>query len=74
MESRKSEAPLLDAAPHRETGWLERLLKLRQHGSTVRTELIAGVTTFITMAYSISVNPTIMADASIDPGSAFVAP
>ena len=63
MESRKSEAPTLDLAPPLETSWLERIFKLKQHGSTVRTELIAGVTTFITMAYIIFVNPNIMADA-----------
>lgn len=73
MESRKSEAPTLDLAPPLETSWLERIFKLKQHGSTVRTEMIAGVTTFITMAYIIFVNPNIMADAGIDHGAAFVA-
>jgi AGZA family xanthine/uracil permease-like MFS transporter len=43
------------------------------HGTTVKTELIAGLTTFITMAYIIFVNPNIMADAGIDHGAAFVA-
>lgn len=66
MESRKSEAPTLDLAPPLETSWLERIFKLKQHGSTVKTEMIAGVTTFITMAYIIFVNPNIMADAGID--------
>ncbi|HBM64561.1 MAG TPA: guanine permease, partial [Pseudomonas sp.] len=73
MESRKSEAPTLDLAPPLETSWLERIFKLKQHGSTVKTEMIAGVTTFITMAYIIFVNPNIMADAGIDHGAAFVA-
>ncbi|PHX37998.1 guanine permease [Pseudomonas sp. NZIPFR-PS2] len=72
MDSRKSEAPTLDLAPS-QNGWLERLFKLRLHGTTVRTELIAGLTTFITMAYIIFVNPNIMADAGIDHGAAFVA-
>eukprot|EP01030_Chromulinospumella_sphaerica_P012995 gene12995-12777_t len=54
-------------------GWLERLFKLSLHGTTVKTELIAGLTTFITMAYIIFVNPNIMADAGIDHGAAFVA-
>jgi len=72
VESRKSEAPTLDlAAP--QGGWLERLFKLSVHGTTVKTELIAGLTTFITMAYIIFVNPNIMADAGIDHGAAFVA-
>lgn len=76
MDSRKSEAPLDLAAPNlspTDSGWLERLFKLRVHGTTVKTELIAGLTTFITMAYIIFVNPNIMADAGIDHGAAFVA-
>jgi AGZA family xanthine/uracil permease-like MFS transporter len=43
------------------------------HGSTVRTEILAGVTTFLTMAYIVVVNPSILAVAGIDPGAAFVA-
>lgn len=73
MESRKSEASPLDLSPSLNSGWLERIFKLRLHGTTVKTELIAGVTTFITMAYIIFVNPNIMADAGIDHGAAFVA-
>ena len=72
MESRKTEAAPLDlTSPHK--GVLERLFKLSLHGTTVRTELLAGLTTFITMAYIIFVNPNIMADAGIDHGAAFVA-
>ncbi|MEO1827392.1 MAG: NCS2 family permease [Pseudomonas sp.] len=52
---------------------LEKLFKLHEHGSNVRTEVLAGVTTFLTMAYIIFVNPMMMADAGIDPGAAFVA-
>ena len=73
MESRKSEASTLDLSPSLNSGWLERIFKLRLHGTTVKTELIAGLTTFITMAYIIFVNPNIMADAGIDHGAAFVA-
>lgn len=43
------------------------------HGSTVRTEILAGVTTFLTMAYIVVVNPGILAIAGIDHGAAFVA-
>ena len=46
MDSRKTEAPTLDLAAPR-GGWLERLFKLRLHGTTVKTELIAGLTTAI---------------------------
>ncbi len=52
---------------------LEKLFKLSEHGTNVRTELLAGLTTFLTMAYIIFVNPMMMADAGIDPGAAFVA-
>ena len=52
---------------------LERLFQLSAHGTNVRTEIIAGLTTFLTMAYIIFVNPAMMADAGIDPGAAFVA-
>lgn len=73
MESRKPEARTLDLSPLSSRGWLERIFKLSVHGTTVKTELIAGLTTFITMAYIIFVNPNIMADAGIDHGAAFVA-
>lgn len=52
---------------------LAGIFKLEAHGSSVRTELIAGATTFLTMAYIVVVNPSILADAGIDPGAAFVA-
>lgn len=52
---------------------LEKLFQLKAHGTNVRTEVLAGVTTFLTMAYIIFVNPMMMADAGIDPGAAFVA-
>ena len=52
---------------------LERLFELEKHGTTVRTELMAGLTTFMTMAYIIFVNPAILADAGMDRGAVFVA-
>ena len=55
------------------TDWLERIFKLRQHGSSVKIELMAGLTTFVTMAYIIFVNPNVMAAAGLDHGAAFVA-
>lgn len=73
MDSQKSEIPVVELASPSSRGWLERLFKLSLHGTTVKTELIAGLTTFITMAYIIFVNPNIMADAGIDHGAAFVA-
>ena len=45
--------------------FIERYFKIREKGSSVRTELLAGVTTFIAMAYILFVNPNILADAGI---------
>lgn len=53
--------------------WLERIFKLSQHGSSVKIELMAGLTTFVTMSYVIFVNPNVMAEAGLDHGAAFVA-
>ena len=55
------------------TSWTERLFKLEEHGTNVRTELIAGLTTFLTMAYIIFVNPAILGDAGMPKDSVFVA-
>lgn len=52
---------------------LEKLFQLKANGTTVRTEVIAGITTFLTMAYVIFVNPAILADAGMDKGAVFVA-
>jgi len=49
------------------------MFQLRENGSSVRTELLAGLTTWLTMAYIIVVNPSILATAGIDHGAAFVA-
>jgi AGZA family xanthine/uracil permease-like MFS transporter len=52
---------------------LETFFKLRENGTDVRTELVAGLTTFLTMAYIIFVNPTILADAGMPKDAVFVA-
>src|SRR5512136_2030592 len=51
----------------------ERLFKLEARGTRVRTEIIGGATTFITMAYIIVVNPAILSDAGIPRGPSTVA-
>ncbi|RJG05010.1 NCS2 family permease [Noviherbaspirillum cavernae] len=53
--------------------WLERLFKLKEQGTDVRTELLAGLTTFLTMAYIIFVNPSILGDAGMPKDAVFVA-
>jgi AGZA family xanthine/uracil permease-like MFS transporter len=52
---------------------LERLFRLTERGTTPRTEVVAGATTFLTMVYIVVVNPAILAQAGIDHGAAFVA-
>ena len=52
---------------------IERLFQLSDHGTNVRTEVLAGFTTFLTMAYIIFVNPAILADAGMDQSAVFVA-
>ncbi|WP_312524617.1 NCS2 family permease [Paracoccus sp. (in: a-proteobacteria)] len=52
---------------------MERLFKLTEKGTNVRTEVIAGITTFLTMAYIIFVNPDILASTGMDKSAVFVA-
>lgn len=52
---------------------LETLFRLKENGTTVRTELVAGATTFLTMAYIVLVNPQILSAAGMDKGAVFVA-
>lgn len=51
---------------------LEKLFQLKEHGTTVRTEVIAGLTTFLTMAYILAVNPNILGTV-MDRSGVFVA-
>jgi AGZA family xanthine/uracil permease-like MFS transporter len=53
--------------------FLDRYFGLTQHGTTVRTEVIAGVTTFLTMVYIVFVNPQILGNTGMDKGAVFVA-
>jgi AGZA family xanthine/uracil permease-like MFS transporter len=52
---------------------LERLFKLQETGTTVRTELLGGVTTFMTMAYIVFVNPAVLSGAGMDFGAVMTA-
>ena len=54
-------------------GILEKVFKLSEHGTNVKTEVIAGLTTFMTMAYILAVNSNMLADAGMDAGAVFVA-
>ncbi len=52
---------------------LEKIFKLTEHKTNVKTEIMAGLTTFLTMAYIIFVNPSMLAEAGMDQGAVFVA-
>lgn len=62
-------------SPPQEKGrvFLEKIFKLKERGTTVRTEVLAGVTTFLTMAYILAVNPNILSDSGMDKGAVFTA-
>lgn len=51
----------------------ERRFKLREHGTDTRTEIMAGITTFMTMSYILAVNPAILSDAGMEGGAVFTA-
>ena len=52
---------------------IERYFGINGENTTIKTEILAGVTTFLTMAYIIFVNPNVLADAGMDKGAVFVA-
>ena len=52
---------------------VEKLFKLKENNTTVKTEILAGVTTFMTMAYILAVNPSILSAAGMDQGAVFTA-
>jgi AGZA family xanthine/uracil permease-like MFS transporter len=52
---------------------MERFFKLKELGTNVRTEIMAGLTTFMTMAYILAVNPSILGSTGLDPYGVFLA-
>lgn len=52
---------------------LERIFKLKENNTNVKTEIIAGVTTFMTMAYILAVNPSILSDSGMDSTAVLIA-
>ena len=52
---------------------MEKFFKLKENGTNVKTEVIAGITTFMTMAYILAVNPSMLSVAGIDPTAALIA-
>src|ERR1700760_2515176 len=59
--------------PSSERAFLDRYFGLSKSGSNVRTEFVAGLTTFLTMVYIVFVNPQILGNAGMDKGAVFVA-
>src|SRR6266566_1537814 len=59
--------------PSGERSFLERYFGLHESGTDVRTEFLAGITTFLTMVYIVFVNPQILGSAGMDKGAVFVA-
>jgi len=55
------------------SSFLDRYFRLTDHGTDARTEMLAGVTTFLTMVYIVFVNPQILGNAGMDKGAVFVA-
>ena len=52
---------------------MDHFFKLKENGTKVSTEIIAGITTFFTMAYIIVVNPTVLSAAGMEWGAVFLA-
>lgn len=69
--SNKNKRPVVQAV--QPTGIIERLFHLTELGTNVRTEIIAGITTFVTMAYILFVNPNILKDAGMPVAATFAA-
>lgn len=54
---------------------MEKFFKLKEHNTTVKTEIMAGMTTFLTMAYILAVNPSLLGNpvCGMDSGAVFTA-
>jgi adenine/guanine/hypoxanthine permease len=64
---------MTDVAKPEERSIVDRYFRLTENGTDIRTELIAGLTTFLTMVYIVFVNPQILGNAGMDKGAVFVA-
>lgn len=49
--------------------FLEKTFHLKEHNTNVKTEILAGITTFMTMAYILAVNPTVLSASGMDSGA-----
>lgn len=55
-----------------ENNMLEKVFKLKENHTDVKTEILAGITTFMTMAYILAVNPSILSAAGMDQGQSLL--
>lgn len=53
--------------------FFEKTFKLKKHGTNIKTEIMAGITTFMTMSYILAVNPQILSESGMDYGAVFSA-
>ena len=73
MIKKPKRAPAAQKAEAKSATALDRYFGLTKQGTDVRTEFIAGVTTFLTMVYIVFVNPIILGKTGMDQGAVFVA-
>lgn len=62
-----------DVSAGGQSNFFEKFFKLSENGTNARTEILAGITTFVTMAYILLVNPIVLKDAGLDQGAVFMA-
>lgn len=72
-EIRKEDSSMKNQSNSPAKGKMDKLFHLTERGTNVKTEIIAGVTTFMTMAYILAVNPNILSAAGMDRGAVFTA-
>ena len=63
----------MQAIQENKKSWLDKTFKLSENNTSVKTEVIAGITTFMTMAYILVVNANILSETGMDKGAVFAA-
>ena len=72
-KAKRAEAKAAATSENGFAGMLEKYFGLKEQGTDIRTEFIAGLTTFLTMVYIVFVNPAILGKTGMDTGAVFVA-
>ena len=63
----------MQAIQENKKSWLDKTFKLSENNTSVKTEVIAGITTFMTMAYILAVNPSILSASGMNPEAILIA-